>query len=118
MTKRLGPLVLLFGAIAILSACIARPYALECVRDRGLTTAECDAVAGFIVDRQPANQLGDLVTVAVELLECTPELGRMHFESILGDPNVERCWLISLSYEGGDLQRIAYREIAGAIKVL
>ncbi len=40
--------------------------------------------------------------------------GAAAFSAELGGPNVDRCWLVSLAYAGGDLGRVAYREIGGA----
>jgi hypothetical protein len=107
-------------AIMMLAACQAT-YRLECgvQNDREMSSEECTAVAARVVDVKPAvpgHQLGDLQTVSVELADCTAE-SRAQFLSELADPDVDRCWLVSLAYAGGDLTRVAYREISGAIHI-
>jgi hypothetical protein len=107
-------------AIVILAAC-EPTYNLECGVQNGreMSSEECTAVAARVVVVKPAapgHQLGDLETVSVELADCAAE-ARLHFLAELAGPNVDRCWLVSLAYGGGDLGRVAYREINGAIHV-
>jgi hypothetical protein len=117
MKPPLALLAVLVLACWSLAACFWRSYTVECLDpDDALASAECDALAGLVADAQPANQLGDLQTVRVEVLDCDRG-ARAFFRSELADPNVDRCWLVSLAYAGGDLQRVAYREIGGAIHV-
>ena len=107
-------------AIVMLAAC-EPAYNLECGVQNGreMSSEECAAVAARVVEIKPAvpgHQLGDLQTVTVELADCAAE-ARRHFLAELGDPNVDRCWLVSLAYAGGDLGRVAFREIGGAFHV-
>jgi len=110
-------LAVLLLACSSLAGCFWRSYTVECLApDDVLASGECDALAGLIADSQPPNQLGDLQTIIVEDLDCDRG-ARAFFRSELADPHVDRCWLVSLTYAGGDLQRVAYREIGGAIQV-
>ena len=108
-------------AIIMLAACELTSYNLECgvQNDRDMSSEECTAVAAQVVEVKPAvpgHQLGDLQTVSVELADCAEEARRQFFAE-LGGPNVDRCWLVSLAYAGGDLGRVAFREIGGAFHV-
>ena len=108
-------------AIMMLAACEPTTYNLECGVQNGreMSSEECTAIAARVVDVKPAvpgHQLGDLQTVSVELADCAAQ-ARLHFLAELGGPNVDRCWLVSLAYRGGDLGRVAYREISGAIHI-
>jgi hypothetical protein len=104
-------------ATLLLSAC--QPAVdFECVASgEDLPPGECETVASVVANAKPGHQIGDLQTVSVELLGCTAEEGRAFFMSKLADPNVDRCWLVVLHYEGGDLERVAFREFGGPIQV-
>jgi hypothetical protein len=101
-------------AIIMLAACEPTSYNLECgvQNDRDMSSEECTAVAAQVVEVKPAvpgHQLGDLQTVSVELLGCTAEEARGLFMSELAAPDADRCWVVVLSYAGGDLSRVAIR---------
>jgi len=91
-------------------------YAVECAGpDEGLPPGECELVAARVVAAKPAvagHQLGELVTVSVELIECTAEEARRQFVRELAKPTAERCWAVGLSYAGGVLMRVAIRDFA------
>jgi hypothetical protein len=99
-------------ALVLVSGC-SPTYALECAGpDEGLTPEECEIVAAKVVATKPAavgHQLGELVTVSVELIECTTLKARRHFVTELAEPTADRCWAVGLSYAGGDLMRVAIR---------
>jgi hypothetical protein len=103
-------------AIILLAACEPTNYNLECgvQNDGEMSSEECTAVAARVVDVKPAvpgHQLGDLQTVSVELLGCTAEEARGLFMSELAAPDADRCWVVVLSYGGGDLSRVAMRHV-------
>ena len=91
-------------AILMLAACEPTSYNLECglQNDGEMSSQECTAVAAQVVQVKPAvsgHQLGDLQTVSVELADCAAE-ARRHFSRELGDPNLDRCWLVRLPTRG------------------
>ena len=77
-------------AIIMLAACEPTAYNLECGVQNGreMSSEECTAVAA---------------------LGCTAEEARGLFMSELAAPDADRCWVVVLSYAGGDLSRVAIR---------
>jgi hypothetical protein len=100
-----------FGLL-VLGAC-QPAYNLECAGPgEGLSVQECQDVAARVVAVKPAavgHQLGDLMSVSVELMDCSAREARREMLEELADPTADRCWTVGLSYAGAVLTRFAIR---------
>jgi hypothetical protein len=94
--------------LASLSGCDWRPYTLECEGpDQGVFAEECATVADAVMARidLSRSQIGELLVVSVATIDCE-QAGRPRVMPELYAPEIDGCWQVQLTFDGGVLHRL------------